>query len=105
MKIFANFLNFNVFVILVSGKVDSIEKVPCLHELSILFASFKDNEFDEKVCKKEIDALKTAHLQAEIEKKEDKLRNSGKAVSTGRKLTSLQLNKYLRRFPMKNSDY
>lgn len=99
------FLNFNIFVILVSGKVDAIEKVPCLHELSILFASFKDNDFDEKMCKKEIDTLKTAHMHAEIEKKEDKLRNSGKAVSTGRKLTSKQLNKYLRRFPMNNTDY
>lgn len=92
-------------MILVSGKVDSIERVPCLHELSVLFAAFKDNDFDEKVCKKEIETLKTAHIKAEIEKKEDKLKNSGQAVSTGRKLTSLQLNKYLRRFPMKNTDY
>lgn len=99
-------LNFFVkYILLVSGKVDSIEKVPCLHELSILFAAFKDREFDEKMCKKEIEDLKKAHALAEIEKKEDKLRNSGQTVSTGKKLTSIQLNKYLRRFPIKASNY
>lgn len=79
--------------------------MPCLHELSILFAALKDNEFDEKICKKEIEALKKAHANAEIEKKEEKINNSGTAVSTGRNLTALQLNKYLKRFPIKATDY
>lgn len=92
-----------MFLFLVSGKVDKIDQVPCLHELSILFASMKDNEFDEKSCKKQIDALKKAHEIAENQKREDKLRNSGAVVSTGRKLTSIQLNKYLKRFPLKAS--
>lgn len=33
---------------LVSGKVDSQKQVACLHEMSVLFASMKDNEFNEK---------------------------------------------------------
>ncbi|KAG5680389.1 hypothetical protein PVAND_009898 [Polypedilum vanderplanki] len=85
----------------VSGKVDSVDTVPCLQELSILFAAMKDHDFDEKLCKKEIEALKKAHEIAEVQKKEDKARNSGLVVSTGRKLTSLQLNRYLKRFPLK----
>lgn len=84
-----------------SGKVDAVDTVPCLHELSILFAAMKDHEFDEKLCKKEIEALKKAHELAEIQKKEEKSRNTGLVVSTGRKLTSLQLNRYLKRFPLK----
>lgn len=95
--------NFNYF--LVSGKVDSVERVPCLHELSILFATMKENDFDEKQCKKEIEALKKAHEIAEKEKKEEKLKNSGVTVNTGRKLTSIQLNKYLKRFPMNATKY
>lgn len=88
---------------IVSGKVDSVDQVPCLHELSILFAALKDHDFDEKLCKKEIEKLQKAHDISEIVKKEEKLRNSGEAVSTGKKLTSIQLNKYLKRFPLKAS--
>lgn len=84
-----------------SGKVDSVEQVPCLHELSILFAALKDHDFDEKLCKKEIEKLQKAHEISEMIKKDEKLRNSGETVSTGRKLTSIQLNKYLKRFPLK----
>jgi hypothetical protein len=99
--------NFHTFILAynlllaVSGKVDAIDTVPCLHELSILFAAMKENEFDEKLCKKEIEAIKKAHDLAETQKKDDKARNSGLVVSTGRKLTSLQLNRYLKRFPLK----
>lgn len=88
-----------------SGKVDTIEKVPCLHEISILFASMKDSDFDEKQCKKEIENLKNAHEQAEIDRKELKAKNTGMAVTTGRKLTPIQLNKYLKLFPLKATKY
>lgn len=80
-----------------------MDQVPCLHELSVLFAAMKDNEFDEKLCKKEIEKLQKAHEISEQQHREEKLRNSGESVSTGRKLTSIQLNKYLKRFPLKAS--
>lgn len=70
-----------------------------------MFAKLKDHEFDEKQCKNEIEVLKKAHELAEIVKKEEKLKNSGAAVTTGRKLTSIQLNKYLKRFPVKSTNY
>jgi hypothetical protein len=89
----------------VSGKVDAIDQVPCLHELSILFAKLKDYEFDEKHCTKEIEALKKSFELATIQQREEKLKNSGQAVTTGRKLTSIQLNKYLKRFPIKATKY
>lgn len=90
-------------MLIVSGKVDSVDQVPCLHELSVLFAAMKENDFDEKLCKKEIEKLQKAHEISELQQKEEKLRNSGESVSTGRKLTSIQLNKYLKRFPLKAS--
>ncbi|CRK92165.1 CLUMA_CG005694, isoform A [Clunio marinus] len=86
----------------VSGKSDSLQsKVPCLHELSVLFAALKDNEFDEANCKREIDALKKAHVEAMEQAREDKLKNRGEIISTGTKLNSNQLNRYLRKFPSK----
>jgi translation elongation factor EF-Ts len=57
------------------------------------------------MCKKEIEAVNKAHIIAEAEKKEKKLQNQGKSSSTGRKLTSGQLNKYLKNFPIRAQDY
>lgn len=83
----------------VSGKVDSQKQVPCLHEMSILFAALKNTEFNENQCMKEIDALKKAHVTSMSTAREDKLKNAGQITTTGRLLNSKQLNKYLRKFP------
>lgn len=93
-------LNLNLFQ--VSGKMDS-QKVPaCLHELSVLFAALKDNEFNEKNCVKEIEALRKANIEALNKAREEKLRNTGDVTSTGYKLSSTQLNKYFKKFPQKD---
>jgi hypothetical protein len=85
----------------VSGKVDSQKTVPCLHEMSVLFAALKNTEFNENLCSKEIEAVKKAHIEAMNRDREEKLKNSGQLSTTGKVLNSKQLNKYLRKFPQK----
>lgn len=75
------------------------QTVACLHELSVVFAAMKDNEFDEKSCKKEIDTLKKAHVDALNQAREEKLKNTGAVTTVGNQLNSRQLNRYLRKFP------
>lgn len=83
-----------------SGKVDSQKQtVACLHEMSVVFAAMKDNDFNEKSCAKEIENLKKAHVEALNQAREEKLKNAGVVTTVGNQLTSKQLNKYLRRFP------
>lgn len=86
-------------MILVSGKVDAQKQVACLHEMSVLFASLKDHEFNEAYCTKEVEALKQANIVAMNTARENKLKNSGALTTTGRDLNSKQLNKYLKKFP------
>lgn len=82
-----------------SGKVDSQKQtVACLHEMSVVFAAMKDNEFNEKSCAKEIETLKKSHVEALNQAREEKLKNTGVVTSIGNQLTSKQLNKYLRKF-------
>jgi hypothetical protein len=66
-----------------------------------LFAALKESDFDERQCKKELEKLKIAYDQSLIDAKEKKLKNTGEVITVGKKLTSLQLNKYLKRFPTK----
>lgn len=83
-----------------SGKVDSQKQsVACLHELSVLFASMKDNDFNEKKCSKEIEALRKSHVDAMNRAREEKLKNAGQITSVGSQLNSKQLNRYLKKFP------
>lgn len=82
-----------------SGKVDTQKQVACLHEMSVLFASLKDNEFNEKSCKKEIEQLKLANIAAMNKAREDKMKNAGQIATTGYNLNPNQINRYLRKFP------
>lgn len=83
----------------VSGKSDRTAEVPCLQELSVLFASMKNSEFTESMCRKEIENVQKAHV-AHLNKRfaERQTYNQG-VISTGRDLTFRQLNKYLRTYP------
>lgn len=83
----------------VSGKMDNQKKVACLHEMSVLFAAMKNNDFNEKSCAKEIEALKEANIAALNKAREEKMKNSGQISTIGHKLNSQQLNRYLRKFP------
>ena len=68
--------------------------------MSILFAAMKEKDFNEKLCTKEIDALKKSNIDAMNKAREDKMKNSGQVSSVGQQLTSKQLNRYFRKFPM-----
>lgn len=47
----------------VSGKSDRQKPVPCLQELTTLFASLRDNDFNEELCVKETAALRAANRE------------------------------------------
>lgn len=83
----------------VSGKSDRTAEVPCLQELSVLFASMKNNEFNETLCRKEIENVQKAHVAHLNKRFADRETFNRGIVSTGRDLTFRQLNKYLRTFP------
>lgn len=84
---------------MVSGKSDRTAEVPCLQELSILFASLKNNEFNESFCKKEIENVQRAHVAHMNKKFADSQTLTRGVVSTGRDLTFRELNKYLKGYP------
>lgn len=58
----------------------------------------KDNEFNEKQCTKEIEALQKAHIIAMDTAREEKLKNAGQVATIGKQLNSKQLNRYLKKF-------
>lgn len=83
----------------VSGKSDRTAEVPCLQELSVLFASMKNHEFNDSFYRKEIDNVQKSHV-AHLDKRfADRQTFNKGIVSTGRDLTFRQLNKYLKGFP------
>lgn len=83
----------------VSGKSDRDTMVPCLQELTILFASLKNNDFNEAFCTKEIEKVQSAHVTHLNKKFADGQIFTKGVVSTGRDLTFRQLNKYLKGYP------
>lgn len=83
----------------VSGKSDRQAEVPCLQELTILLASLKTNEFDESLCKKEIEILRQTNLDHLQKKKTIKEAAQKGILATGRNLTFRQLNKFMRNYP------
>lgn len=78
--------------------MDSQVSVACLQEMSVVFAALKDNDFNEKHCAREIQALQKANIEAMNRAREDKLKNSGQISTIGKDLNSKQLNRYLKKF-------
>lgn len=83
----------------VSGKSDRQKEVPCLQELTILLASFKTNEFDESLCKREIETLRQTNIAYMQKRKLEKEASQKGIVSIGRNLSYRQLNKFMRGYP------
>ncbi|KAJ8966746.1 hypothetical protein NQ317_011160 [Molorchus minor] len=57
----------------VSGKGDKTSEVCCIYEMSVMLSCFKDNDFKEALCLKEVEAFKkcyTNHLETKKVKKE-----------------------------------
>ncbi|XP_044745728.1 coiled-coil-helix-coiled-coil-helix domain-containing protein 1 [Coccinella septempunctata] len=84
----------------VSGKGDRTSEVYCLYEMSVLMACFKANEFNQKVCSKEIENFqqcydKSVKLKQGRKEKEAK----GILIPGEKRLSPKQVNTLLRKFP------
>ncbi|KAG4077196.1 hypothetical protein HA402_016183 [Bradysia odoriphaga] len=83
----------------VSGKSDRLKPVPCLQELTFLFAKLREHEFNDELCAKETAALRAANREYLTTRRETKqTRNEGKLVP-GKDLHYKQLNNYLKLYP------
>lgn len=84
----------------VSGKGDRSKERMCVHEMSIMFACFKKNEFDQSRCSTEIDkfqACATKHYADKFKRKKD-IREGN--ISMGKdNLTPREVNYLLKKFP------
>ncbi|XP_056631915.1 coiled-coil-helix-coiled-coil-helix domain-containing protein 1 [Diorhabda sublineata] len=84
----------------VSGKGGKSSDVCCIYEMSIMFACFKENEFNQAVCSKEIESFKKCyknHLDAKKLKEEKEAK--GVLTPGEKKMSHKQLNALLRKFP------
>ncbi|XP_060625158.1 small ribosomal subunit protein mS37 [Anolis sagrei] len=68
----------------------------CITEMSLMMACWKQNEFSDIACAREIQTFYDCAAKAEAERKE-KIRQESLGLSGN--LTSQQVNKILRRFP------
>uniref|UniRef100_A0A6M2DCM4 Putative coiled-coil-helix-coiled-coil-helix domain-containing protein 1 n=1 Tax=Xenopsylla cheopis TaxID=163159 RepID=A0A6M2DCM4_XENCH len=84
----------------VSGKGDKNATASCLHEMSILFACLKDNDFSETICAKEIANFQKCHTDFMKQSYIDKEQALKGVMNPGQKnLTHRQVNKLLKGFP------
>lgn len=84
----------------VSGKSDKTKEAACIQELAVLFSCFKNKDFDQAQCLKEINAFQNCYKgyrekSATLREQERK----GILVPGEKKLTHRQVNQLLRRFP------
>ena len=78
-----------------------MQEVASLQEMSVLFASMKNTDFNETMCTKEINALQKSHkefLDRSFASKQTVVQGA-KLEKKGKLLNSKQVNKYLRQFP------
>lgn len=84
----------------VSGKGDKVSEVCCLQEMSVMFACFKSNEFNQQACSKEIQSFQKCYLNNLESKKTKKERELKGVLTPGEKrLSHKQLNLLLSKFP------
>lgn len=84
----------------VSGKGDKASDVCCIYEMSVLFACFKNNDFNQAPCKKEIEAFQNCYLD-HLEKTKLKKEREARGILTPgeKKLSHKQINVLLSKFP------
>ncbi|PSN54692.1 hypothetical protein C0J52_01075 [Blattella germanica] len=84
----------------VSGKGSKTSNVACLQEMAIMFACFKNNDFNQELCSKEIGTFQKCYKTFLDDKQIRKNEEQKGIITPGDKnLSSKQLNKYLKRFP------
>lgn len=84
----------------VSGKRERGAETACIHELSILFACLKKNDFSQSVCSKEFDVFRKCygnvmHNKAFLKEQEKK----GDTAPGSKNLTHRQLSALLKKYP------
>ncbi|GBP17484.1 Coiled-coil-helix-coiled-coil-helix domain-containing protein 1 [Eumeta japonica] len=84
----------------VSSKSEKTREASCLQEMAVMFACFKNNEFDQIKCSQEISSFQTCfenykQRSAELKAQEKK----GILVPGEKKLTHRQMNLLLKRYP------
>lgn len=84
----------------VSGKGDNTSEIYCLYEMSVLLACFKSNEYNQKVCSKEIENFQQCYNES-VKTKQGKKEKEAKGILIPgeKKLSSKQVNTLLRKFP------
>lgn len=84
----------------ISGKGEKTSDVACLHELSVLFACLKENEFNQALCSKEIGSVQTCYKNFLDHKRIKREEEQKGIIATGQKnLSTKQVNKLLKKYP------
>ncbi|XP_050544748.1 coiled-coil-helix-coiled-coil-helix domain-containing protein 1 [Daktulosphaira vitifoliae] len=84
----------------VSGKGDRSKERACVHEMSIMFACFKKNEFDQSLCSEEINKFQTCSKIHQVEKYKRKQDLREGKISTGQhNLSPREVNHLLKKYP------
>lgn len=84
----------------VSGKGDRSKERACTHEMSIMFACFKKNEFDQSRCSNEINKFQVCannHYAEKFKRKQDMREGN---ISVGKdNLSPREINYLLKKYP------
>lgn len=84
----------------VSGKGDNSNNVSCLYEMSLLFACFKENDFNQTLCSKEIANFQKCFTESTAKKTIRKEKEAKGILTPGeKKMSSRQINQLLKSFP------
>ncbi|RZC32499.1 CHCH domain containing protein [Asbolus verrucosus] len=84
----------------VSGKGDKTSDVCCIYEMSVLFACFKSNDFNQAPCAKEMEAFQKCYINHLESVKKKKEREAKGILTPGeKKLSHKQINILLEKFP------
>lgn len=84
----------------VSGKREKAAEAACIHELSILFACLKKNDYSQDVCSKEFDVFRKCYstvMQNKVVMKEQE--KKGDTAPGSKNLTHKQISSLLRKHP------
>lgn len=84
----------------VSGKGDRSKERACVHEMSIMFACFKKNEFDQSRCSNEINMFQVCANKHHVDKFKRKQNIREGNISLGKdNLTPREINHLLKKHP------
>lgn len=84
----------------VSGKGDNLKEVSCVYEMSLLFACFKQNDFNQALCSKEIENFQKCYKETTAKKFERKEKAAKGILTPGdKKMSAKQINQLLKAFP------